>query len=319
MIVEDGNLFIAGDFSSSADLNPSDTVTMRTSRSKRCIFGSYSTTGAAQLAPIGGPGGDGNDWRLSSDSGSLYLTGFISEPADFDPSSGSTVLSPVGGNDAVIAKYSKNGGTLQLAKSFGSTGNDDARSEVVVNPIDGSIYWGGVFTGSVDFNPNVPGGELTSVGAQDAFLMKLDQNGGYLNAWRMGGSGSDGGIKPIGVFGNTIYATGRFEGTADFPTGDTLTSYGNSDGFLMALDESTLASSSSSNGISATSTSGSSINDVNSQLGIDKLAIDNWIESVLSDPSQMSKRKRALLDSVDEVFMNFANSATGGLAIDWVG
>lgn len=246
LVVEGSTIYVAGEFNGSADLNPSAAVTTRTSNGRSdAFFGSYSTSGALNwVQTIGGPGYDGNDWRLSSDSGSLYLTGVISEAADFDPGSDTAILTPVGGNDAMIAKYSKNGGALQWAKSFGSTGNDDARSEVVVNSVDGSVYWGGVFTGTVDFNPAAAGGVLTSAaGSQDAFLMKLDASGNYLNAWRMGSGDYDGGMKPIGIFGGTLYAAGRFMGTADFPTGNTLTSYGDYDGFLMALDEASPAPS----------------------------------------------------------------------------
>ncbi len=318
VIIEDGNLYIAGDFNGAADLNPSASVTTRTSNGRNdAFFGSYSTSGALNwVQTIGGPGGDGNDWRLSSDTGSLYLTGFISEAADFNPGSGTTILTPVGGNDAMIAKYSKNGGALQWAKSFGSTGNDDGRSEVVVNSVDGSVYWGGVFTGTVDFNPAAPGGELASAGAQDAFFIKLDANGGYLNAWRMGSSSMDGGIKPIGIIGSTIYVTGRFEGTADFPTGGTLTSYGNSDGFLMAFDEAPLAISTPLSDALDTSASKSSINGDDGQVVTEMAPLDSWIEALLAEMSQLSKRKRTATDSVDEIFMTYGNPATGAWAFD---
>ncbi len=226
------------------------------------------------------------------------------------------MLTPLGGNDAMIAKYSKNGGALQWAKSFGSTGNDDARSEVVVNPVDGSVYWGGVFTGTVDFNPTATGGELTSAGAQDAFLMKLDANGGYLNAWRMGSSSNDGGIKPIGIIGSTIYVTGRFEGTADFPSGGTLTSYGSSDGFIMAFDESTLIGSASMGTAGTMSASLSSINDA--QLVVEETCLNRRIEAALAELLQPSNRKRNLFDSVDEIFMASGKSAKNVWGNNWM-
>lgn len=239
LIVDGSTIYVAGDFNGSADLNPSAAVTTRTSNGRNdAFFGSYGTSGGLNwVQTIGGPGGDGSDWRLSSDNGSLYLTGLISEAADFDPGPGTATLTPAGGNDAMIAKYSKSSGAFQWAEGVGSAGEDDGRSEVVVNPLDGSIYWGGRFSGTVDFNPAAPDGELTSAGFHDGFLMKLDASGNYINAWRMGSVDYDGGTKPIGVFGGTLYAAGRFLGTADFPTGGTLTSYGDYDGFLMALDE----------------------------------------------------------------------------------
>ena len=202
------------------------------------FFASYSTTGTLNwVQTVGGPGGDGGDWRLSSDVNSLYLAGEISETVDFDPGSGTTNLSSAGSSDGIIAKYSKASGALQWARRFGSIGGDTARTQVVVNPSDGSVYLGGWISGTVDFNPAAPGGELTSVGGNDGVLLKLDGFGNYLNAWRMGGTGSEGAVRPIGIVGTTIYASGRFDATADFPTGALLTSYGSADGFLLALDE----------------------------------------------------------------------------------
>ena len=174
---------------------------------------------------------------------SLYLTGEISETVDFDPSSGTTNLSSAGSSDGTIAKYSKASGALQWARRFGGVGYDIARTQVVVNPTDGSLYLGGKFEQTVDFNPTSPGGELTSAGGTDGVLLKLNASGEYLSAWRVGGIGNDGVVWPIGLIGNTIYAAGRFAATADFPTGHTLTSFGNSDGFLMALDDAPLAPS----------------------------------------------------------------------------
>jgi hypothetical protein len=182
------------------------------------------------------------DWRLSSDVNSLYLTGEIRETVDFDPSSGTTNLSTAGTSDGIIAKYSTASGPLQWARRFGGVGSDTAQTQVVVNPTDGSLYLGGKFEQTVDFNSTSPGGELISAGLTDGVLLKLNASGEYLSAWRVGGIGYEGVVRPIGLIGNTIYAAGYFEGTAEFPTGHTLTSFGNLDG-LMALDDAPLASS----------------------------------------------------------------------------
>ena len=239
VIVDGGTLYVAGDFNGAADLNPSATVTKRTSNGGTdAFFASYSTAGTLNwVQTIGGLGKDGENWRLSGDTNSLYLSGAISETVDFDPSSGTTNLSSAGVLDGVIAKYSKASGALQWARRFGSVGYDTAQTQVVVNPTDGSLYLGGWFEQTVDFNPTSSGGELISAGGRDGVLLKLNASGEYLSAWRMGGIGNEGLVTPIGLIGNTIYAAGGFGATADFPTGHTLTSFGSGDGFLMALDD----------------------------------------------------------------------------------
>ena len=106
VIVDGGTLYVAGHFSETADLDPSATVTKRTSNGNYdAFFASYSTTGTLNwVQTIGGPGGDGVDWRLSGDVNALYLTGQIRETVDFDPSSGTTNLSTAGASDGIIAK-----------------------------------------------------------------------------------------------------------------------------------------------------------------------------------------------------------------------
>ncbi|MFI5458752.1 MAG: SBBP repeat-containing protein [Isosphaerales bacterium] len=98
----------------------------------------------------------------------------------------------------------------------------------------GDVYTLGRFTGTA--GPN--GGQaptLTSAGAHDIFVAKYAPDGTFLWARRMGGPNDDytGGIAVDG-FGN-VYATGDFQGTADFgPT--TLTATGYQDVFVTKLD-----------------------------------------------------------------------------------
>ena len=106
-----------------------------------------------------------------------------------------------------------------------------------VDPATGSLYLSGFFNLSVDFNPGVNGGEVTSQGGIDGFLLKLNTTSGdYQQVWRMGGTGSDR-ARGVSVYGATVYISGYFSGVADFPTGGTLTSSGANDIFLMALDQ----------------------------------------------------------------------------------
>jgi len=245
VVVEGEVVYVSGGFSGKADFDPTAGTQFRTSNGYNDAFFAKYTTSVASVTlnwvqVIGGPGADGDDWYLGSDVGSLYLTGQITETVDFDPGPGTFNLTTAGSADAIVAKYAKANGSLVWARSFGGTGDDSARIQSVVNPADGSVYVGLAFSNTVDFNgPAAPGGELTSAGGWDGGLLKLDASGNYLNAWRMGSAVGDGGAKPVGIIGSTVYVAGRFEGIADFPTGGTLTSYGSADGFLMALDEAT--------------------------------------------------------------------------------
>lgn len=103
---------------------------------------------------------------------------------------------------------------------------------------DGTIYVAGSFSDIVDFDPGPGTAYLQSAGGLDAFLLQLTASGAFGWVRQMGGTGNDyargidvredgGAVK--------IYVTGSFEDSADFGP-DTLTSAGESDGFLTELD-----------------------------------------------------------------------------------
>ena len=91
---------------------------------------------------------------------------------------------------------------------------------------DRNTYTVGSFSGNVDFDPSPSVYLLSSAGGLyfNAFVSKLDAQGNFVWAKRMGGlSGTEG--NAIAIDGNNnIYTTGYFQGTADFNP-DTATTY----------------------------------------------------------------------------------------------
>lgn len=116
---------------------------------------------------------------------------------------------------------------------YGGTGSTGGNHAVAVDTA-GDVYTLGRFTGTA--GPN--GGQaptLTSAGAHDVYVVKYLPDGTFAWAQRMGGPNDDltGGIAVDGS-GN-VYATGYFQGTADF--GSTiLTAAGYQDVFVTKLD-----------------------------------------------------------------------------------
>ncbi|MGB0851082.1 MAG: T9SS type A sorting domain-containing protein, partial [Bacteroidia bacterium] len=91
---------------------------------------------------------------------------------------------------------------------------------------------------TVDFDPG-PGISNLTAQWNDVFIQKLDSNGTFLWAKKVGGLDSEiiNSLK-LDEFGN-IYAIGTFGNTADFDPGSgiaTITSQGNSDVFILKLD-----------------------------------------------------------------------------------
>ena len=103
----------------------------------------------------------------------------------------------------------------------------------------GNIYAAGRFTGTIDFDPGAGIANLTSAGALDIYVTKVDAAGNLAWAKRMGGTLDDYSFDVFVDEGGSVYATGAFSGTADFDPGAgtfNLTSFGFDDIFILKLD-----------------------------------------------------------------------------------
>jgi hypothetical protein len=105
----------------------------------------------------------------------------------------------------------------------------------------GNIYTTGSFIGTVDFDPGDGTTNLTSAGANDAFVSKLNSSGELIWAKSFGGSQADEGNSIAVDSSGNVYTTGFFEGTADFDPGvgtSNFTSAGYEDFFVSKLNSS---------------------------------------------------------------------------------
>ncbi len=187
---------------------------------------------------IGGTLNDTGEDIVLDASGNVYTTGYFSGTADFDPGAGVYNLTSAGAVDIFISKLDAAGNFI-WARSMGGTGSGWGISIALDG--SGNVYTTGYFQGTVDFDPsagiyNLNSGWLTVI---DIFISKLDANGNFLWAGRMGGTnGSYGRSIAIDGSGN-VYTTGYFSATADFDPGAgvyNLTSTGSYDMFISKLD-----------------------------------------------------------------------------------
>ena len=167
--------------------------------------------------------------------GSVYVTGGFFGVATFGAGSTSLSLtSSAGSSDGFLWKLTPNGSAVWV-RGMGGAGADVANSVAVAS--DGSVYALGSFQGTTSFGAY----SLSAIGPTDGFVTKLDANGNYLWAKRMGGIDAIEGttigqgiaVAPDG----SVYTTGSFQGTANFGS-STLTSVGDSDLFIAKLDPS---------------------------------------------------------------------------------
>ena len=171
-------------------------------------------------------------------SGNIYTTGGFSETVDFDPGVGTLNLTSAGNYDIFIQKLDPEGNLLWV-KQMGGTGRDYGVSIKV--DASGNVNIVGDFEETVDFDPDVGTLNLSSAGGRDIFIQKLDPSGNLLWAKQMGGAGFDYSESLDVDNSGNVYASGEFEGTADFDPGVgtlNLTSAGDHDIFIQKLDSS---------------------------------------------------------------------------------
>ncbi len=235
-----GNVYTTGQFEGTVDFDPGASTSNLTATGNRDIFISkFDMNGNYLWAKKMEGFGDEIGLSLAIDaSGALYIGGIFQGTVDFDPSAAVFSLNSNGQYDIFIAKLDA-GGNFLWAKSMGGFGIDGFKS-LAIDP-SGNVCFVGSFEGLVDFDPGSAVSNLTSAGAFDIFVCKLNSAGTFLWAKSVGASSFDGAFSIAIDATSNIYVTGYFNGTADFDPNagvSNLTSAGGDDLFILKLDNS---------------------------------------------------------------------------------
>ena len=237
-----GNVLMAGTFTGVVDFDPGPSVVNLTSAGTWDIFVTKldSSGNLVWARRMGGTDSEGVFKLVVDAAGNVYTTGYFRGRADFNPSPATTTeLVSSGLTDGFISKLDA-AGNFVWASRFGSTGDDSGKGLVVDSA--GVVFVTGSFSGTVDFNPNLGiAFNLTSAGATDIFVSRMDASGGFLNGVRIGGTGDDIPTSLVLDTAGSPHLAGRFSGTVDFDPGTTvsnLTSAGFTDIFVGRLDSS---------------------------------------------------------------------------------
>lgn len=215
-----GNVYIAGTFRRSVDFDPSSGTAKRTSNGLDDIFvAKYSPSGDLIWAKsFGGPGVDLAGGIAVDAMGNVFLAGCFHGKVDFDPGAGQTNLRSAGEFDIFVIKLD-NEGDLIWAGRMGGTGGD--RAYGIALDEDANVYICGYFQLLSDFNPSAAKFNLASAADRDAFVSKLDPDGNFVWAKRVGGFDRDVVVgMDIAAANNFVYVTGYFTGKKiDFDPG----------------------------------------------------------------------------------------------------
>ncbi len=177
---------------------------------------------------------------VNKTTGDVFIAGNYYQPISALISFGSTQFPATYGEDAYFAKLDTDGNWQWATKVGGpspaSFGDQYARG-IAVDSV-GNAFVIGDFSNTMTFGIN--SNEITPLATggsnRDVFIGKINANGTWAWAKKMGGSATDwgGGIDYVN---GQIWGIGSFEGTATFKTTNQLTSAGSTDVFLVNLDK----------------------------------------------------------------------------------
>ncbi|MCL4275779.1 MAG: SBBP repeat-containing protein [Anaerolineales bacterium] len=242
-----GNVYTAGNFRGTGDFDPGPNVFNLTAAGDFSNFFDAKLDGFVSKLDINGNfvwarrlGGVETDqiYDMAVDTiGNVYITGYFEGTVDFGLGAGVSSITSAGERDIFICKLDSNGNLL-WAKRMGGTSFDEGNGIIV--DANGNVYTTGYFIDIADFDPGAGTFNLVSAGSWDIFISKLDTDGNFVWAKRMGGAGSDISKAIAMDANNSIIITGNFQLTADFNPGagiHNLVSIGNDDIFVSKLDK----------------------------------------------------------------------------------
>jgi hypothetical protein len=155
--------------------------------------------------------------RVAVDSvGNIVITGSAAGKIDF----GGGALTSAGATDIFVTKLTSGGAHL-WSKLYGNATAQDPR-DLAVDP-GGAILVAGDFTGTVNFG----GAALTSAGATDGFVVKLDPFGAHVWSKKQGDAAAQS-VAGVAAEASGVFVVGTFAGAVTFG-GANLTSAGGTD------------------------------------------------------------------------------------------
>lgn len=234
------NIYIAGRFSGTVDLDPSgNTYNITSNGSDDGYIAKYTNTGDFVWGfNLGGTSGDAVYGISIDNAGDVVVTGYIRGTVDFDPSGNVfNVVVPSGSNQLFWAKYTS-AGAFVWAKAIESSGCGQGEGHHIVTDATNSIYITGRMACTTDFDPSGNTNNLVSNGGDDAFLAKYNSSGDYEWAFNIGGTSTDMGYA-LSISNNKVFVGGSFRDLVDFDPSLNVSyqlSNGLDDAFLAAYD-----------------------------------------------------------------------------------
>jgi hypothetical protein len=240
---DEGNIYITGYFASAVLTLSNDINIVNSGGGYSFFVAKYNSSGTVQWARGAEVGGGlyagSKSISLDSNNNIIIAGAFNTATMSFSSDVNLTRRGATG-SDFFIAKYT-NDGVVQWAKNpaVGTLAGDDFARDVKVD-LSGNIFVAGSYSSNISFSSDL---NLPLRGAIDFFLAKYDSNGTPI--WAKGnntGSSYDYANSVAVDQSGNIFVVGNFASpTMDLGNGNTLTSSGNYDFFVVKYNSSGVA------------------------------------------------------------------------------
>lgn len=214
------NVYVTGYFEQTADFAPkrsAPSYSLTSSGGKDIFILKIISSGELVWAKRIGSTSDDESTAIALDnSGNLYVTGYFQGTVEFNPSILLNTLTSAGSLDAFILKMDTAGNYI-WARNVGGL-ISDIGNDITLDGV-GNVITTGLFNATADMNPSGAIFNLTSVGNNDAFVLKLNSAGTFLWAKQFGSSQNERGFCVATDAANNVIVGGGFGGATDFDPG----------------------------------------------------------------------------------------------------
>jgi hypothetical protein len=219
-----GNIFIAGSFSQTVDLDPGAGTATYTAGGNSDIFAArYSPSGTLTWAAVAGSNGTDAAYGIGLDGyGDVLIAGDFTGTVDFDPSGAAVTQTSQGLNDGFLWKLNSTTGVFSAVRTWGGSNIDHVNGLAVGTSVQNNIIITGNFYGTTDFDWGAGTTSKTASGSSDGYVLAVSQT--LLFSWVgvIGGTNTDE-VLTVNVDATAmIEVAGYFQGVVDFdPSGAT--------------------------------------------------------------------------------------------------
>ncbi|MCI1266295.1 MAG: T9SS type A sorting domain-containing protein [Saprospiraceae bacterium] len=238
----EGNVITTGQFTGTTDFDPGpDTFQLTTNGIADIFISKINPSGNFVWAKsIGGLAEESGRTLVTDPMGNIYLAGEFHGPVDFDPGSGTRILTPKGSKDLFLLKLTDEGNYIWAQQ----IGNSTARSSDVTLDKKNDLYLTGIIEGITDLDPGTGIYELGAPNTFSIFTLKLDKNGIFNWAYSIEANLSDVGFQILVDPTLNVYLMSSFTGYVDFDPGsgvENISTNGFYDIFLHKMSQQTTA------------------------------------------------------------------------------